>query len=268
MLELLTIPNLWALLIIFLLEMILGFDNLLYISIESGRAPLGDQERVRKQGIILAVILRVVLLWVTVVLLSRFAGPLFSINSEGAHGNFNLPVNWIKGQFTLQTLVFMIGGAFLMYTAVKEISHMLAVDDLHGDSGKGQSSAMRVMINILIMNLVFSFDSTLTAMAISKVFTVQALGIITSGIAMYLIADAFANFLSKNRMYEVLGLFVLLIVGVSLLGEGGHLGHLELFGYKVEPIAKTTFYFSIFVLFVVEVVQTRYQRKLENQRKH
>ncbi len=264
--DLFTIPNLWALFVIFILEMVLGFDNLLYISIESSRAPIGAQERVRKQGIILAVVLRVVLLWVTVALLNSFQSAIFSINHEGANGNFNLPVDWIKGEFTLQTLVFLVGGAFLMYTAVKEISHMLSIDDLHADDDTKHSSAMRVMINILLMNLVFSFDSTLTAMAISDVFLVMAIGIIASGIAMYLVADAFASFLKKNRMYEVLGLFVLLIVGISLLGEGGHLGHLELFGFKVEPLAKSTFYFSIAVLFIVEVVQTRYQRTLDARR--
>ncbi len=83
---------------------------------------------------------------------------------------------------------------------------------------------------------------------------------------MYVVADPFARFLSKNRMYEVLGLFVLLIVGISLLGEGGHEAHLTLFGYAVEPLAKSTFYFSVAVLFMVELIQTRYQRKLDKER--
>ncbi len=267
MADLLTLDNAWHLLVIFILEMILGFDNLLYISIEANRGPIGQQERLRKQGIIWAVILRIILLWLTIIMLARFQKPFFSINGSGGdHFNLNLPVDWIQGDFNLQVLVFIVGGAFLMYTAIKEISHMLSVDDLHSDHENKHSSAMRVMINILIMNLVFSFDSTLTAMAISKVFEVMAAGIILSGLAMFLIADGFARFLEKNRMYEVLGLFVLLIVGVSLLGEGGHLGHLKLFGHPIEPLAKTTFYFSIAVLFMVEVVQSRYQRKLDKIR--
>lgn len=266
--ELFTLNNLWVVGVIFFLEMVLGFDNLLYISIESAKAPIADQERVRKTGIFLAVILRVVLLFVTVQLIKMFEMPFLSFNAEGSHNNINLPVNWISGEFTFQTIVFIVGGMFLMYTAVKEISHMLAVDNLHDESSVSHSSVTKVMANILLMNIVFSFDSTLTAMAISKVFVVMAAGIVLSGIAMYLIADAFAAFLQKNRMYEVLGLFVLLIVGVSLLGEGGHLGHLTLFGVKVEPLAKSTFYFSIAVLFIVEIIQTRYQRALENKRKH
>ena len=75
-----------------------------------------------------------------------------------------------------------------------------------------------------------------------------------------------AEFIKKNRTYEVLGLFVLLIVGIVLLGEGGHEGHLTLFGYAVQPIDKTTFYFSIAVLFIVQAIQSKFQRKLAAQR--
>lgn len=83
---------------------------------------------------------------------------------------------------------------------------------------------------------------------------------------MWAVAEPFSRFLAKNRMYEVLGLFVLLIVGISLLGEGGHEAHLHLFGYAVEPLAKSTFYFSVAVLFLVEIIQSRYQRKLDKMR--
>ena len=71
----------------------------------------------------------------------------------------------------------------------------------------------------------------------------------------------------KNRLYEVLGLFILLIVGVMLLSEGGHLAHLSLFSYPIEPMAKSTFYFVISVLVVVDIVQGRYQKKLIAQKK-
>jgi predicted tellurium resistance membrane protein TerC len=79
---------------------------------------------------------------------------------------------------------------------------------------------------------------------------------------MFLVADSVSSFLEKNRMYEVLGLFVLLIVGVVLLGEGGHKADLQFFGYHVEAMSKTTFYFSIVVLFIVELIQSKYQKKL------
>ena len=109
------------------------------------------------------------------------------------------------------------------------------------------------------MNLVFSFDSILSAIAITEVFVVLALAIAISGLLMLVLADRVTNFLEKNRQFEVLGLFVLLIVGVVLLGEGGHEAGLTFFGYHVEPLSKTTFYFSIAVLVLVDIVQTRYQ---------
>ena len=79
---------------------------------------------------------------------------------------------------------------------------------------------------------------------------------------MIFMADYVAEFLKKNRMYEVLGLFILFIVGIMLLGEGGHLAHLTFFDYHVEPMAKTTFYFTIVVLVAIDIVQGRYRRKL------
>ncbi|NNL55811.1 MAG: tellurium resistance protein TerC, partial [Woeseia sp.] len=78
--------------------------------------------------------------------------------------------------------------------------------------------------------------------------------------------DGVADFLEKNRMYEVLGLFILLIVGIMLLSEGGHLAHLKLFGNAIVPMTKTTFYFVITVLVLTDIVQSRYRRKLLNQR--
>ena len=116
------------------------------------------------------------------------------------------------------------------------------------------------------MNLIFSFDSILSALAITKVFAVLAIAIVISGVAMLVLADSVAAFIERNRKYEVLGLFILLIVGVVLLGEGGHEAHLTLFGFAVEPMAKTTFYFSIAVLVIVDVIQSGYQRKLAVRR--
>ena len=79
---------------------------------------------------------------------------------------------------------------------------------------------------------------------------------------MILLADRVSEFLQRNRMYEVLGLFILFVVGILLLSEGGHLAHLQLFGYKIEAMSKATFYFVIGVLVLTEIVQSRYQKKL------
>lgn len=259
MIELFTIDNLANLSVLIFLQAVLGFDNLLYISIESKRAPASQQAAVRRWGIIIAVALRVVLLFVMIKLINTLTAPFFHLNLPGI----------IEGEFNFSTIVFLFGGGFIMYTAVKEITHMLTVQDLEheGDSASKKSAASVIAI-IVFMNLIFSFDSILSALAITDVFVVLAIAIITSGIAMLVLADHVSEFLQRNRKYEILGLFILLIVGVVLLGEGGHLAHLKLFGFAVEPMSKATFYFSIVVLVAVDVVQSGYQKKLRaNQAK-
>ncbi|WP_163846460.1 TerC family protein [Pseudooceanicola aestuarii] len=267
MADLLTFENLGNLLMLCFLQAVLGFDNLLYISIESQRAPVAQQRAVRFWGIIVAVALRVILLFVMISLLDSLTDPFFVFNWEGV----------LTGGVNFATLVFVLGGIFIIYTAVKEISHMLAVDHLDTDvEAKSGKSALTVVMLIVFMNLIFSFDSVLSALAITDVFPVLAIAIILSGLAMLVLADGVTRFLEKNRMYEVLGLFILLIVGVVLLGEAGqaaaHAMHddtlaLRFFGYEVVPMSKTTFYFSVIVLFAVEIIQSGYARKLNAERR-
>ncbi|MCB9755022.1 MAG: tellurium resistance protein TerC [Myxococcales bacterium] len=258
MAELFTIHSLFNLLVLLFLQAVLGFDNLLYISIESKRAPPESQKTVRRNAILIAIALRIVLLFVIINLVEMLKEPFFHLDFTGV----------VEGSFNFSVLVFLFGGAFIMYTAVKEISHMLAIDDLaHDVEQRASKTAAQVTATLVVMNLVFSFDSILSALAITKVFAVLTLAIIGSGLAMLFLADHVSEFLKKNRKYEVLGLFILLIVGVVLLGEGGHVGHIKLFGYAVEPLSKTTFYFSIAVLVLVDVVQGRYQTKLDAERK-
>ncbi|MGH0030761.1 MAG: TerC family protein [Myxococcota bacterium] len=255
--DLFTIENLASLSVLIFLQAVLGFDNLLYISIESQRAPAASQAAVRRWGIGIALALRVVLLFLVMQLLEAFQSPFFALHWEGV----------VEGSFNFATVVFLLGGGFLMWTALKEIMHLLAIEDLTHEEAGSQKSAAQVVALIVLMNLIFSFDSILSALAITKVFAVLATAIVASGIAMLLLADRVSEFIERNRKYEVLGLFILLIVGVVLLGEGGHEAHLRLFGYAVEPMAKTTFYFAVFVLVVVDVIQSGYQRKLEAQRR-
>ena len=254
--ELLSFENLGNLVVLLFLQAVLGFDNLLYISIESKRAPEKDQAKVRRNAILIAIGLRIALLFLMVNLIDSFTEPFFTLHNRFIEGAFNFPV-----------IVFLCGGGFIMYTAVKEIGHMMAIEDLGTDvANKGSKSAKQVIATLVMMNLVFSFDSILSALAITKVFMVLALAIIGSGMAMLFLADHVSEFLQRNRKYEVLGLFILLIVGVVLLGEGGHTAHLKIFGYAVEALSKTTFYFSIAVLVLVDVIQSKYQRKLAVER--
>ena len=268
MAELLTLEALFTLVALIFLQAVLGFDNLLYIAIESNK--VGDPEdakKVRKWGIGIAVALRIVLLFVIVALFGALAKPLFNIDIA----------NIIHGEFTMQSLVTLFGGAFIIYTAIKEINHLLVVDHIEHSEGSGARSVSKAIALIVMMNLVFSFDSILSAMAIASVkdevtgavsyqVPLMVIAIIASGIAMILLADAVTDFLKKNRMYQVLGLFILFLVGVLLVTEGAHLAHMELFGFKIDAMSKSTFYLVIFVLVVTDVLSNKYQKRLWAQR--
>lgn len=250
--EIFTVDNFLTLLMLTLLQAVLGFDNLLYISMESKRVDERDRQRVRRIGIGIAIVLRIALLFVLTKAIAYFQSVFLHIETSPLHM-----------ELTGHALIVLIGGGFILYTAVKEIFHMLAPSDIsrHAD-GPATVSPAKAITMIVLMNLVFSFDSILGAIALTDVFSVMAVAVVISGILMMWLADRVSTFLQKNRTYEVLGLFVLLLVGVMLLSEGGHLAHLSFFGHEIEPMAKSTFYFVIAVLVIVDMVQGRYQAKL------
>ena len=260
------IEHIMTLLMLTLLQAVLGFDNLLYISIESKRVAEDKQAFVRKWGIGLAISTKDRLVdWC-----DRAAIEMISIAVSVELNSFAVDFS-----MNVHSFIVLMGGAFVIYTAVKEIAHMLANDDLEHSGDSGKRSLVSAMFWIIIMNLVFSFDSILSAIALASSsdedggrtitpanMIVMSFAIIFSGVMMIWMADHVSEFLRKNRLYEVLGLFILFIVGIMLVAEGGHLAELTLFGHAVEPMAKSTFYFVLFVLVAVDIVQARFQKKL------
>ena len=264
-----TIEGMFTLFMLVLLQAVLGFDNLLYIAIESNKVGNeADAKKVRTWGIAIAVILRIVLLILIVALFDVMAKYYFNIDLG----------NLIKGKFTVQSVITLLGGAFIIYTAIKEINHMLAVEHIEHSEGSGRRTVGKAIAFIVMMNLVFSFDSILSAMAIASVppeveggnttyhVTLMAIAIILSGVAMILLADYVTEFLKKNRMYQILGLFILLLVGVLLVTEGAHLAHLKIFGYEIQAMSKPTFYLVIGVLVVTDIISSKYQKRLWAQK--
>jgi len=249
--EIFNLENLFTLLMLTILQAVLGFDNLLYISLESKRVSLEKQASLRRWGIGIAVVLRIVLLFVVLKVVALFQDVLFSVSL----------VKIIEAEFSLHSIIVLFGGVFIIYTAIKEIMHMLIMDQFDVGASANSSFAKQLAL-IVMMNVVFSFDSILSAMALTDVFWVMALAIVIGGLLMIWLSDRVTLFLEKNRMYEVVGLFILFIVGIMLLTEGGHLAHLHLLGHPVEAMSKTTFYFVIVVVVLVDVVQTRYASNL------
>ncbi len=246
-----TLENLLTLGMLVMLQAVLGFDNLLYIALESRRVETSKQASIRKWGIGLAVALRIILLFALLKVLTLFTEEIFALDITGI----------VEGHFNLKSIVVLLGGVFLIYTAIKEISHMMMLEEDINKERKVSSYAA-VLFSIVIMNAIFSFDSILSAMALTKNFYIMATAIVIGGLLMVLLADRITEFLKKNRMYEVVGLFILLLVGVMLLSEGAHDAHLHLFGSEITAMSKGTFYMAIFVMVVVEIVQSRFQKRL------
>lgn len=281
--EVFSISGFFTLLMLLLLQAVLGFDNLLYISIESKRVGEKDAPKVRRWGIGLAVLFRIILLVVIVNIFALLAEPLFGVQIEGI----------MEGDFTFQALITLLGGAFIIYTAIKEISHLLTVEYVEHSEGSAKKSVTQAVLLIVSMNLVFSFDSILSAMAIANEKVVvggetqiidgvakvvggeiqthyqvwlMAIAILVSGVLMILMADYVADFIKRNRMYEVMGLFILFLVGALLVSEGAHLAHLKLFGFEIDAMSKPTFYLIVFVLVITDIISTQYQKRLWAQK--
>ncbi len=245
-----TAENLFTLLMLVALQAVLGFDNLLYISIESKRVAKGKRAFVRHAGIAIAIIFRIALLFLLIHMVQRFTTPLFALHAGRV----------FAGAFTVHSLITLLGGGFIIYTATKEISHLLQTPDLEGEQ-KTRGPVGLALFWIVTMNVVFSFDSILSAMALSDVFVIMATAIVISGVLMIWLSDFVAAFLERNRMLEVMGLFILFLVGVLLVTEGGHLAHITLFGFSIEPMSKTTFYFVLAVIVITDLVQQRFVQK-------
>ncbi len=246
-----TVDNLITLALLTLLQAVLGFDNLLYISLESKRAPPEKQAYVRRLGIGMAVVLRIALLFLLLSVIQYFQNPFVEFHVQDV----------VEASINFHALIVLFGGVFILYTATKEIMHMMVLDEMHGGDRKPRSVAS-IIFWIVAMNLVFSFDSILSAIALTDTFWVMATAILIGGALMIWLADRVSDFLQKNRMYEVMGLFILFVVGIMLVTEGGHLAHMKLFGQDIVPMTKTTFYFVIGVLIASDIVQSRYRKKL------
>ena len=154
------------------------------------------QKPVRFWGIIIAVVLRVILLFAMTHLIEALGAPFYIFSWSGV----------LEGGVNFATCVFVLGGVFLIYKAVKELGHLLKIQHLDADldniPGK---SAVQVVLLMVLMNLIFSFDSVLSALAITKVFAALATAILLSELAMLVLADGVTAFLQKNRTYEVFG---------------------------------------------------------------
>lgn len=247
-----------SLLMLTFMEIVLGIDNIVFISIVSNKLKEEDQPKARNVGLLLAMVFRIILLFgITFVL--KLSDPFSHIDW-----------GWFKAGFSVQSLIILLGGLFLLYKAVSEIHHKLEGHEEEG--GKSASSISSAIIQIALLNIVFSFDSILTAIGMvdlvgEKSFGidygvfVMILAVIISIAVMILFAGPVSRFVNKHPSIQILGLSFLILIGVMLVAEGGHLAEIEFFGQHISAISKGYLYFAIFFSLMVEFFNLRLRAK-------
>lgn len=214
--EFLSSPEAWiSLLTLTVLEIVLGIDNIIFISILSGKLPALQQKKARQLGLALAMIMRVLLLlslsWVM-----TLTAPLFNLGTLINVTN----AEWLeKLAISGRDLILIIGGLFLIYKSTHEIHDKLESEEEKEIKGKVHSFG-GVIFQILLLDIVFSLDSVITAVGMAEHIEIMIAAVVIAVIIMMVSASAISNFVNKHPTVKMLALSFLLLIGVSLLAEG------------------------------------------------
>ncbi|QEE50483.1 TerC family protein [Flavobacterium alkalisoli] len=251
-------PNAWiALLTLTFLEIVLGIDNIIFISIVTGKLPEQERKKATRLGLFLAMFMRIALLF-GVTLLIAMKKPVFSFD-----------FGWFSADVTGQALVLLVGGLFLIYKSTKEIHEKV---DHKGEEEKSLGSAAKksftnVIIQILMIDIIFSVDSILTAVGMTNgvegALIIMITAVVISVGVMMLFAVPVGNFVNANPSIQILGLAFLILIGFMLITESMHLSHAQLAGEHVGAIPKGYLYFAIAFSVCVEFLNMKMRKKKE-----
>jgi predicted tellurium resistance membrane protein TerC len=254
MLDLLLDPGFWvALFSVTLVQIALGADNLIIITILANKLPLDQQKKAVRWGLILAMLFRIILLAVVSWIL-RFAGTPF------LHFDFSLLGIHFQGALSGKALVLVGGGLFLIWSGVKELR--LKIKGVEHEVEEANRFS-KVLFTIVSFNLLFSVDSILTVVGMTDIFAVMVGSVVISVALMLIFAGPIAEFMSKNPDFEILGLFVLLLIGFVLFLEGGHVAHMTVNGGEFPYIPQWITIFILLLMFSVDFYQNWLERKSE-----
>tara|TARA_R110002073_G_scaffold8207_1_gene45644 strand:+ start:84988 stop:85758 length:771 start_codon:yes stop_codon:yes gene_type:complete len=244
-----------ALLTLTFLEIVLGIDNIIFISISANKLPEEQRKKATFLGLALAMITRILLLF-SVSYIIALKDPFWTIHAS-----------WLNVGFTGQSLILFIGGLFLLYKSTKEIHHKMEQSEKKDDENvpKKTSTFSKVIIQIILIDIVFSFDSILTAVGMTNgvngALTIMIIAVIISMIIMMIFANTVSTFVNKNPTIQMLALAFLILIGFMLIAEGAHLSHLEIFNKSVGAVPKGYLYFAIAFSLGVEVLNMRIRKK-------
>ncbi|MDH7913975.1 TerC family protein [Winogradskyella sp. SYSU M77433] len=256
---LLTSDAIMALLTLTFLEIILGIDNIVFISIAANKLPESQRSKATNIGLLLAMVQRIVLLFFVSFLIG-LSEPFYTIDTDWLH----LAISW-------QALILFLGGLFLIYKSTSEIREKVESPKHDEDSMKSKviKSLKQAIVQILIIDFIFSIDSILTAVGMTNglhpnhnyTLVLMIIAVIISIAVMIGFANPIRKFIDRNPSMQILGLAFLILIGFMLITEAAHLSHTEFFGKSVGAIPKGYLYFAIAFSIFVEFLNFKTVKK-------
>jgi len=236
------------------LEIVLGIDNIIFISISANKLPENQVRKATLLGLALAMITRIALLF-SVSYLIALKDPFFSVD-----------LGWFKTGLTGQSIILFLGGIFLLYKSTSEIREKM--EDTNEDKvikTPKVISFKNVIFQIILIDIVFSFDSILTAVGMTNgvdgALTIMVIAVIISIIIMMAFSQPINKFVNNNPTIQMLALSFLILIGFMLITEGAHLSHTEFFNKTVGAIPKGYLYFAIAFSLGVEMLNLKLRKK-------
>lgn len=254
-----------AILTLTFLEIILGIDNIVFISIVTGKLKAEDRPKARRIGLFLALFFRIVMLFALSWIL-KLNQPFISIDTQ-----------WLDIGISGQSLIVFFGGLFLLYKSVTEIHHKLEGEDEEGKQSKSNTISSAVF-QIALLNLVFSFDSILTAIGLVSLapppvgfgyatgMEIMIISVVISILIMLKFAGPVSDFVNNHPTIQILGLSFLILIGVMLVAEGAHMAHVRLLDQaEVHSIPKGYLYFGIIFSLFIEMINMKMRKSSKNK---
>ncbi len=259
MFDILTSPDAWvALLTLTFLEIVLGIDNIVFISIAANKLPKKDQKKATNIGLLLAMLQRIILLF-AVSFLIGLKNPFYYINTS-----------WLSMGVSWQAIILFFGGLFLLYKSTSEIHEKVEMPTHDEDSikAKNLTSLSRAIVQIIIIDFIFSIDSILTAVGMTNgigekpidALVLMVIAVVVSIIIMMVFANGIRKFINEHPSMQLLALSFLILIGFMLIAEAAHLSHTKVFDTEIGVIPKGYLYFAIAFSLLVEFLNMKMRK--------
>jgi len=239
------------------LEIVLGIDNIIFISILANRFPEDKQRKLIQIGLFLAMMMRIAML----------SGISWLIKMKTALFNVNL--DWFSSDVSIQAIILLAGGLFLLYKSTLEIFQKVEnIEENRINKNLKSISYARALFQIVLIDIVFSFDSILTAVGMTNgipyALWIMIIAVIVSIIIMMSFAAPVSRYINKHPSLQILGLSFLLLIGFMLIAESAHLSNTTFFGSSVGRVPKGYLYFSITFSLGIEMINMRIRKRKNN----